>query len=82
VLEVIARRRRAARQAIPDTPGLLRWRPVGDRLRLAVTEAEPARAHLAAALQQAGTTVSALCQAKPTMEDAFIHLVEAQRGAP
>ena len=82
VLEVNARPRRVARQVIQDTPGLLRWRPVGDQLRLAVADAGPAHDHLAAALPQAGATVNSLRPAKATMEDAFIHLVEAQRGTP
>ncbi len=81
VLEVIARPRRTVRQVVQDAPGVLHWRPVGDRLRLAVADAAQVRSHLAAALPQAGAEVQALRSARPTMEDAFIHLVEAQRGA-
>ncbi|MBN1135755.1 MAG: ABC transporter ATP-binding protein [Anaerolineae bacterium] len=82
VLEVIARPRRIVRQVVQDTPGILHWRPVGDRLRLAVSDAAQVQAHLAAVLPQAGATVRTLRPARPTMEDAFVHLVEAQRGAP
>lgn len=82
VLEVIARPRRIVRQVVQDTPGILQWRPVGDRLRLAVDDVAQVQAYLAAALPQAGATVSTLRPARPTMEDTFVHLVEAQRGAP
>jgi len=82
VLEVNARPRGVARQVVQETPGLLRWRPVGDQLRLAVADVARARAHLEVALPAAGAAVQTLRPARLTMEDAFIHLAETQRGAP
>ncbi len=80
VVEVKARPRGRAREIVNATEGVLGWRPVGDVLRLAVTEPETVQARLSAALNEVGATVSLLRQAKPTMEDVFIHLVETQRG--
>ncbi len=82
ILEVVARPRRLVRQVVQQDQGIVCWRPVGDRLRLAVSEPEQVRARLEQSLLQAGATVSALRPARPTMEDAFIHLAERARGAP
>jgi hypothetical protein len=38
------------------------------------------QAHLAAELEQAGASVSILRQARPTMEDVFVHMAEKRRG--
>ncbi|HMN14706.1 MAG TPA: ABC transporter ATP-binding protein [Bellilinea sp.] len=80
ILEVKARPRRVTREVIGATEGILRWRPVGDRLRLSVNGLDSLEARLASALQDAGAEVSIFRRAKPTMDDVFIYMVEDQRG--
>lgn len=80
ILEVKARPRRVLREVIGATESILRWRPVGDRLRLSVNVLDSLEARLASALQDAGAEVSILRRAKPNMDDVFIYLVEDQRG--
>jgi ABC-2 type transport system ATP-binding protein len=80
ILEVKARPRKLTREVIGATEGILRWRPVGDRLRLSVNGLDSLEARLASALQDAGAEVSILRRAKPTMDDVFIYMVEDQRG--
>ncbi|MBI4927359.1 MAG: hypothetical protein HY835_06310 [Anaerolineae bacterium] len=72
--------RRIARAVVGSATGVLGWRPVGDRLRLSVVNADSSAAELRTALREAGAEVSILRHAKPTMEDVFIHNVEDQRG--
>lgn len=79
IMEVKARPRRALREVVAAGQHVLAWRAVGDRLRLAVADPLEAQQHLAASLDQAGATTSILRQARPTMEDVFIHLVEDRR---
>jgi len=80
ILEVKARPRRVIREVIGATEGILRWRPVGDRLRLSVDRQDSFEIRLRKALQDAGAEISILRQAKPTMDDVFIYMVEDQRG--
>lgn len=80
ILEVKAMPRRIARAVVGSATGVLGWRPVGDRLRLSVVNADSSAAELRTALREAGAEVSILRHAKPTMEDVFIHNVEDQRG--
>lgn len=80
ILEVKARPRRVIRDVIGATEGVLRWRPVGDRLRLSVNGLDSLEGRLASALQDAGADVSILRRAKPTMDDVFIYMVEDRRG--
>jgi len=82
ILELRARPRLAARQAVAATDGVLAWHPVGDRLRLAVADVQDVRPRLAASLAEANASVETLRPSKATMEDVFIHLVETQRGKP
>jgi ABC-2 type transport system ATP-binding protein len=79
VVEVQARPRRTLREVVATSRDVLAWRAVGDRLRLAVADPLGAQQHLAASLDQAGATTGILRQARPTMEDVFIHLVDAGR---
>jgi ABC-2 type transport system ATP-binding protein len=81
ILELQATPRRAMRQAAGEVPGIAGWRPVGDRLRLAVVDAAALAEPLREALARAGAEVQTLRPARVTMEDVFIHLVEAQRAA-
>lgn len=78
LLELKARPRRAARQAATETDGVLAWHPVGDRLRLSVTDSQEVQPRLIASLARVDAKVEILRPAKATMEDVFIHLVEAQ----
>jgi ABC-2 type transport system ATP-binding protein len=80
ILEVKARPRKVMREVVGATEGILRWRPVGDRLRLSVNGLDSIEARLASALEDAGAEISILRRAKPTMDDVFIYMVEDQRG--
>jgi ABC-2 type transport system ATP-binding protein len=82
VVEVKARPRRTLREVAAKTEGVLAWRAVGDRLRLSVTDPAEVQGRLASSLKEAGAEVSLLRQARPIMEDVFIHLVEGRRGEP
>lgn len=64
----------AARQALEQLPGLLSWRMVGDRLRLAVPDAARALSQLRSLLSSLQAETLLLRQARPSMEDVFIHL--------
>jgi ABC-2 type transport system ATP-binding protein len=80
VLEVKARPRKAMRTVINNgSKEIIRWRPVGDRVRLSVSNIEITQKQLKKELKNAGAEISILRPAKSTMEDVFIHLVEAQR---
>ena len=80
ILEVKAKPRKVAREAIRETKGILRWRPVGDRLRLSVTNLSQTRKDLDKHLTAKEAEISILREAKVTMEDVFIHLVNERRG--
>lgn len=80
ILEVKAMPRKAIRALINGGhDGILRWRPVGDRLRLSVEDLAKTQRFLRHGLRQAQAEVSICRPAKATMEDVFIHLVETQR---
>ena len=79
IMEAKARPRRVLREVVAASQHVLAWHAVGDRLRLAVADPLEAQQCLAASLDQAGATTSILRQARPTMEDVFIHLVENRR---
>jgi ABC-2 type transport system ATP-binding protein len=80
VVEVKAKPRGQVRDIVSSAQGVLSWRPVGDRLRLAVTDPQQMQTLLASEFEQAGANVSILRQAKPTMEDVFVHIAEERRG--
>ena len=82
ILEVKARRRRKIRQIINSIEDIHRWRPVGDRLRLCVDNPETVMSDLAAKSESAGAEVSILRESKPTIDDVFIHLIEAMQDEP
>ena len=79
VIEVKARPRRIQRDVVATSQDVLAWRAVGDRLRLTVVDPLQAQQRLAASLDTAGATTTILRQARPTMEDVFIHLVKNGR---
>jgi len=78
ILEVKAKPRGTLRKVAEQIPGVSGWRAVGDRLRLSV--ANPANVHdsMEQALTSAGAEISILREARITMEDVFIYLVEKQ----
>lgn len=78
ILEVKAKPRGTLRKVAEQNPGVSSWRAVGDRLRLSV--ANPANVHdsLEQELTSAGAEISILREARITMEDVFIYLVEKQ----
>ncbi len=83
IIEVKAKPRKAMRQIVSETDGIREWRPVGDRLRLAVdsndNNAERVLGALNAQFQQAALDVRLLRRVRPSMEDVFVHLVDEQR---
>ena len=83
IIEVKAKPRKAMRQIVSETDGIREWRPVGDRLRLAVdssdNNAERVLGALNAQFQQAALDVRLLRRVRPSMEDVFVHLVDKQR---
>jgi ABC-2 type transport system ATP-binding protein len=82
VLEIKAWPRKVVREVINNgSKEILRWRPVGDRIRLSVRNIEATQKQLKKELKASGAQVSIMRPAKSTMEDVFIHLVEVQRGA-
>ncbi len=80
VVEVRAKPRSRMREVVAAAEAVSSWRPVGDRLRLTVTDPEAVQASLALALQRAGAAVSILRQVRPSMEDVFVYLAEQRRG--
>lgn len=86
IVEVKARPRKAMRQIVSETEGVLEWRPVGDRLRLAVPrqngDGERLLHHLEECFQANALEVRLLRRTKPSMEDIFVHLVGEQRSKP
>lgn len=79
VLEVKARPRAKMRELVGKTGGIVDWRPVGDRLRLWVKDAKAVKKHLEETFERGGLEVDILRQARPTMEDVFIHLMNHRK---
>ena len=77
MMEIIARPRRITRQVINSTDGILAWRPVGDRIRMAVEEPDKVEKKLWSAFKKSAGEIRILRRAKPIMDDVFIHLVES-----
>jgi len=78
IVEVKAKPRKAMRQVVRETEGIQSWRPVGDRLRLAVTDPRKVIRSLRRAFRAGGLTVKLLRATRPGMEDVFVHMVEGQ----
>lgn len=79
VVEVKASPRKLMRDVTANLKGVISWRPVGDRLRVAVKDGEKFLPKLEKALSTAGAQISLLRTARPSMEDVFINLTEDQR---
>ncbi len=78
IIEVKARPRGTLRKVADQTEGVIGWRAVGDRLRLAVIDPVESQKRIESNLIKAGAEISILREARITMEDVFIHLVEQQ----
>ena len=80
IVEVKARPRRILRASADQTEGVLRWRAVGDRLRLSVSDPAEVMPRIEKSLKKEGAKISILREAKVSMEDVFIHLAETQEA--
>ena len=80
MMEIVARPRRITRQVINSTEGILTWRPVGDRIRMAVENPGKVERKLRAAFKKVDGEIRILRQANPIMDDVFIHLVESSEA--
>ena len=78
IIEVKARPRGTLRKVADQTEGVIGWRAVGDRLRLTVIDPVESQKRIESNLIKAGAEISILREARITMEDVFIHLVEQQ----
>jgi ABC-2 type transport system ATP-binding protein len=83
IVEIKAKPRKAMRQVVRETEDILEWRPVGDRLRLAVPNTNSTVKHVMTKLnsrfRKNGMNVQILRQSKKTMEDVFVYRVAEQR---
>ncbi|MEA2008635.1 MAG: ABC transporter ATP-binding protein, partial [Chloroflexota bacterium] len=82
VLEVKARPRRVFHEVIENpngSSGVLRWRPVGDRIRLSAPNLQKTKRWIRSELKSAGAKIDICRPAKTTMEDVFIHLVKTRQ---
>jgi len=79
IVEVKAKPRKLMRQVVQDSDNILKWRPIGDRLRLSVENAQDSMVNLKQNLDDSSAEIKVLRRSKRTMEDVFIHLVEKQR---
>ena len=79
IVEVKAKPRMAIREIVQNSPQVISWRPIGDRLRLVVRDPEKAIEELSQNIQQDEIKVKILRQSRRSMEDFFIHMVEAER---
>ena len=80
IVEVKAKPRKVMRSIISNSPAVLNWRPIGDRIRLSVNDPEKMIRSLNNDLKHAGAEIKVMRHSKRTMEDVFIHLVEEERG--
>jgi len=78
IIEVKARPRGTLRKVADQIEGVIGWRAVGDRLRLTVIDPVESQKRIESNLIKAGAEISILREARITMEDVFIHLVEQQ----
>ena len=81
ILEVKAKPRKVMRQVVGDSPYVLQWRTIGDRLRLSVKDPFTAITLLENTLKSEGAEIKVLRHSKRSMEDVFIHLVEERRAS-
>jgi ABC-2 type transport system ATP-binding protein len=83
IVEVKAQPRKEMRRIVGETPGVLEWRPVGDRLRLATPGDTTDRLleDLSQRFRQENLDVRLLRRARRSMEDVFVHMSKDGRGA-
>ncbi len=83
IIELKARPRKDMRRIVADTPGIAEWRPVGDRLWLAVPRENGQVDAMLRTLERRfageGVPVDFMRVERPGMEDVFVHLV-SERG--
>jgi ABC-2 type transport system ATP-binding protein len=79
IIEVKARPRGVLRQIAAQTEGVLRWRAVGDRLRLSVADPTKIQKAIKSKLTAAEAKISILREVSVQIEDVFIYLVEQQK---
>jgi len=84
ILEVKAKPRKEMRKIVDQTQDVLEWRPVGDRLRLAVPNSNGGVKRVLKSLEsdfkKNDLDVRILREARKTMEDVFVHLAAQQRS--
>ncbi len=84
IVEVKVKPRKEMRRVVGEVAGDLEWRPVGDRLRLAVPNDNGRVGRVMQTLGERFTDekleVRLLRTERPGMEDVFVHLVMEQRG--
>jgi ABC-2 type transport system ATP-binding protein len=84
IIEVKARPRKEMRRIIGETAGIAEWRPVGDRLRLAVKnengQAQCMMETLRLRFAEESLAVDFIRVERPGMEDVFVHLVGEWRN--
>jgi ABC-2 type transport system ATP-binding protein len=82
MVEVKTKPRKAAREAIQNIPYLIDWRPVGDRLRIAVQSGKSSSLikTLEDKLMKEDIEVRILRKAAPLMEDVFTYQVKMSKN--
>ncbi len=78
MVEVKAKPRRIMREVVAESKDVISWRPVGDRVRIAVTDSEKYIQRLEKDLRKAKAEIVLLRQARIGMEDIFIHLAQGK----
>lgn len=85
IIELKARPRKEMRRIVASIPEITEWRPVGDRLRLAVENKDDLPQKIAERLRKEITKqkldLVLLRVERPGMEDVFVHLVNERRAA-
>lgn len=82
-LEVKATPRKRMREIVDQTPEILNWNPVGDRLRVAINpgEQDEVMKKLRSQFDAEAMPVRVLRPVRKTMDDAFIDMVSNQKEA-
>jgi ABC-2 type transport system ATP-binding protein len=78
MVEVKARPRKVMREVVAQSRDMISWRPVGDRVRIAVVDGEKFIKRLEKDLCKAQAEILLLRMARIGMEDVFIHLAQGR----
>ena len=81
LLEVSCPRFLEAQEALEGLPGVLEASVFGTRLHVVVENAEDGRRHIQERLQRDGNVPVSVERIIPSLEDVFIHLIEAEEAA-